>query len=117
MDIVDSKPWGSGDSGDGALMTPGRTWPLQTCPEAAVLGYLEGRHPLALGHLVNHPPAGVMPNVVEVPFDWEAQKVRGVCLRIDAECGIPGAMTGQAFASRSDAHVVEVPLGWGLQKA
>jgi hypothetical protein len=40
--------------------------------EAALVATTDGRHPLALGHLANHPPPGAAPNValaaVDVPF-------------------------------------------------
>ncbi|PNW86427.1 hypothetical protein CHLRE_02g086076v5 [Chlamydomonas reinhardtii] len=92
--IVDSKPWGRGDpggssssssSGSGrssssenwqATAAPaaataggGGTWWGWAGPLSAALTYLEGRHPLALGHYVNHPGQGQSPNVLEAPLD------------------------------------------------
>lgn len=49
-----SAPPPSAPSGPAATAS----WPLLTSPDAPHLGLLEGRHPLALGHFVNHPPAG-----------------------------------------------------------
>jgi hypothetical protein len=38
--------------------------------EAAALEMLEGRHPLALAHFANHPPAGAAPNAVIASFTF-----------------------------------------------
>jgi hypothetical protein len=58
MTIIDSKPWpntahgaNAGRSLDGSAAAGGGvSW---------VLGALEQRHPLAVGHLINHPRPGV----------------------------------------------------------
>jgi hypothetical protein len=39
--------------------------------EAAQLEMLEGRHPLALAHYANHPPAGSAPNAVIANFSFK----------------------------------------------
>lgn len=38
---------------------------------------LQGRHPLALGHFANHPPAGAQPNVMVASFDFQAPGAAG----------------------------------------
>lgn len=65
--IVDSKPWGQGDQGDGHL------WPL--CRRNAAercLSLLEGRNPFALGHYANHPGPREAPNVMLAAVDFPA---------------------------------------------
>ncbi|KAG2435224.1 hypothetical protein HXX76_007306 [Chlamydomonas incerta] len=47
----------------------GGSWWGWAGPLSAALSYLEGRHPLALGHFVNHPGQGQSPNVLEAPLD------------------------------------------------
>lgn len=47
---------------------PPTTWINATSAEAAHLELLEGRHPLALAHFANHPPAGAAPNTVIASF-------------------------------------------------
>ncbi|KAL6760185.1 hypothetical protein V8C86DRAFT_2558472 [Haematococcus lacustris] len=65
MTILDSKAWGAGAK---HLGTP--DWPSPgSGPPAAALSGLEGRHPLALGHWVNHPAPGQQPNVLEAAVD------------------------------------------------
>ncbi|KAJ9523282.1 hypothetical protein QJQ45_024059, partial [Haematococcus lacustris] len=65
MTILDSKAWGAGAQ---HLGTP--DWPSPgSGPPAAALSSLEGRHPLALGHWVNHPAPGQQPNVLEAAVD------------------------------------------------
>ncbi|KAG1676909.1 hypothetical protein FOA52_014785 [Chlamydomonas sp. UWO 241] len=104
MDIIDSKPWGTGDDRSGSsASTSGSSsgsssssssgtgagdgrWVWLTCAEARLLGVLEGRHPLALGHMVNHPAAGGAANVVEVPFTWEARTGEPAWLRAYVPC-------------------------------
>ncbi|WIA16650.1 hypothetical protein OEZ85_013313 [Tetradesmus obliquus] len=50
---------------------PETTWVHATTAEAAQLEMLEGRHPLALAHFANHPPAGAAPNAVIANFTFK----------------------------------------------
>ncbi|GFR44470.1 hypothetical protein Agub_g5733 [Astrephomene gubernaculifera] len=84
--IVDSKPWGRGDPGGTSSPSSSPTTPTPTSsssssppsppswwgwagPLSASLALLEGRHPLALAHWVNHPGRGQSPNVLEAALD------------------------------------------------
>uniref|UniRef100_A0A1D1ZP11 SET domain-containing protein n=1 Tax=Auxenochlorella protothecoides TaxID=3075 RepID=A0A1D1ZP11_AUXPR len=62
---LDGKPWGLGAALE-------RRWPPLPPHNLAeeALGCLEGVNNLAAGHLVNHPPAGTLPNVAVASFDW-----------------------------------------------
>lgn len=62
--LVDARAWGSGREGP-----DDETWPHVRQPLEAALAWLEGRHPLAVAHLVNHPPPDTEPNVLLAPFD------------------------------------------------
>jgi hypothetical protein len=63
--LIDARPWCLGRAAAVDEQWPGVA--LQPLEQA--LGWLEGRHPLALAHYVNHPPAGEHPNVALAPFD------------------------------------------------
>ncbi|KAG2489549.1 hypothetical protein HYH03_012000 [Edaphochlamys debaryana] len=85
--IMDSKPWAQGDPGGAASANapaspsggsgsstdpgpaPAQSWWTWAGPLSASLGLLEGRHPLALGHWVNHPGPGQQANVLEASLD------------------------------------------------
>ncbi|GAX79643.1 hypothetical protein CEUSTIGMA_g7084.t1 [Chlamydomonas eustigma] len=96
MDVIDSKPWGDGDQTCSPRMNMqqeedssndlgglnGRSWVQPTCPEARLLEVLEGRHPLAVGHMINHPEPGMQPNVLEVGFDWTLRPGEEPWLRV-----------------------------------
>ena len=78
--VLDAKPWGRGRGGGSCSGNGGdvSSWPhydqdTLTPYNAAEAGLarLEGRNPLALAHLANHPPAGTSPNVVVAAVDWE----------------------------------------------
>ena len=65
--LVDAAPWAAGRAA-----ADDAAW-LEAAPELQplhrALRPLEGRHPLALGHVVNHPPERGSPNVLLAPFD------------------------------------------------
>lgn len=74
--VLDAKPWGAGREGgsreeEGAEKS-GSGWPQEPANAAeAQLALLEGRNPVALAHLANHPPSGTQPNVMVAALDWE----------------------------------------------
>ncbi len=75
--VLDSAAWGRGagvDARSGPLRDReegGATGagPAAAAAEAALCAVTDARHPLALGHLANHPPPGVPPNVMAAAVD------------------------------------------------
>jgi hypothetical protein len=86
--LLDAAPWAAGDTTDappsdsltsapsdrsessgGSECSESREWPREAVPLHKALRALDGRHPLALGHFANHPPAGLRANVLVAPFD------------------------------------------------
>ena len=60
--IIDARPWGRGQGGSREV------WVQHQSPLDCALNLVEGRHPLACGHYINHPPKGGTPNVMIAPF-------------------------------------------------
>ena len=60
--IIDAKPWGRGQGGTR------QEWVQALNALDCALNLVEGRHPLACGHYINHPPKGHAPNVMIAPF-------------------------------------------------
>ena len=56
---------------------PATAWVSATTAEAAALEQLEGRHPLALAHYANHPPAGAAPNAAIASFNFSLRSLGG----------------------------------------
>ena len=50
--IIDARPWGRGQGGSREV------WVQHQSPLDCALNLVEGRHPLACGHYINHPPQG-----------------------------------------------------------
>lgn len=72
--LIDAKPWGRGQH------RARSEWVQQGHPLDCALNVVEGRHPLAFGHYVNHPPKGSAPNVMVAPFNLTL--AAGVQLRL-----------------------------------
>jgi poly(3-hydroxyalkanoate) synthetase len=70
--LIDAHAWAAGAAEAGDKM-----WPAVQQPLEHALKRVDGRHPLAMAHLVNHPPSGEQPNVLLAPFDLKLNK--GVC--------------------------------------
>jgi hypothetical protein len=75
--IVDAHAWGTGAAG-----VSDEEWPAVRQPLENALKRLDGRHPLAMAHLINHPPSGTQPNVMLAPFDLTLSKGVSRCLRV-----------------------------------
>ncbi|GLC36632.1 hypothetical protein PLESTM_000483100 [Pleodorina starrii] len=66
---INSEGFSSSGSSSSSSSSGSGPWWTWAGPLASALGYLEGRHPLALGHFVNHPGADQSPNVLEASLD------------------------------------------------
>lgn len=61
--LIDAKPWGRGQA------SARHAWVQEQHSLDCALNLVEGRHPLACGHYINHPPKGTSPNVMIAPFN------------------------------------------------
>ncbi|MEW5315450.1 MAG: hypothetical protein WDW38_006877 [Sanguina aurantia] len=92
---------------------PGTPWFSGVGSSCARVALLEGRHPLALGHLVNHPGRGMHPNVLEVSFDIRLTKEDPLWLRPyipNIGCGVRGRSSSDAAELIGDTHVSGLAL-------
>lgn len=91
--VIDGVAWGGGAEGARSGVPtrprpPGAPAPAgdAAAAEAALATDVEPRHPLAVGHLVNHPPPGAAPNValasVDVPLDALPDPIHRRCIPI-----------------------------------
>eukprot|EP00879_Flechtneria_rotunda_P015485 GHRR01016195.1.p1 GENE.GHRR01016195.1~~GHRR01016195.1.p1 ORF type:complete len:182 (+),score=57.07 GHRR01016195.1:757-1302(+) len=81
---------------------PQTTWVTATTAEAAALELLEGRHPLALGHYANHPPAGSQPNAVIASFTFKLDQLHSVAAdSISNPAGISSSGSSTATVTES----------------
>ncbi|URE26056.1 hypothetical protein MUK42_18112 [Musa troglodytarum] len=90
--VINAQPWGPGgetrelwdgfyhpqcnpDTSEETGRGSDRMWrmlskPLEASNRGAIGEVLERRNPLAFGHVANHPPKGIAPNVMVCPYDF-----------------------------------------------
>ena len=103
--VLDGVAWGL--SGGGAPRRPrpaGAATPIgdAAAAEAALGTDVDGRHPLAVGHLANHPPAGAPPNVALAAVDVPLSALDGPSSPLLRRC-IPVVPVGGPGARPPDA--------------
>lgn len=87
---------------------PETTWVKATTAEAAHLELLEGRHPLALAHFANHPPAGAAPNAVIASFNFKLQPAGSSVSSALSDSGSAEQASGSSSSS-SEGHARDAP--------
>jgi hypothetical protein len=81
-------------------------------------GLREHPSPLALGHIINHPPSGTSPNVLPAPVDWRDSDVSRIpwsLYKVPGMEAVPAVVPGIAFvATRSIEHGEELFVNYRL---
>jgi hypothetical protein len=95
--LVDAKPWLRGQT------TCGAEWVNGAMPLDNALNLVEGRHPLAAAHYINHPAPSGKSNVYLAPFDLTlSEGTASACLRL----AVPREHVARVYRAQTISRLV-----------